>query len=227
MPEFEPKIIIQINNPAVQVAMTQLRSKDSKPGENMALTDMISTMIAAEVSKFMMTKPVGTTTRTGDVHHGMTYDGLIALVPVMRAGAALLRGFRTVFPNISLVWHYSCYRNETSLETVVVDESKIPTWDEGFQMVRLTVALDPMFATGGTAVTVVSALKAKGHKNIMFVALIAAPEAFVRFHEVHPDVPVIIVEIDGRLDDRGYIRDAGIGDFGDMMYPRTPEDLGR
>lgn len=135
----------------------------------------------------------------------------ITLVPILRAGLGMLDGVLQVIPNakISVV---GLYRNEETLEPVAYFDKVVKDIDQ-----RSALIVDPMLATGGTALATVDLLKAKGCKHIMALFLVAAPEGIKALTDKHPDVDIFIAAIDDRLNDKGYIL-PGLGDAGDKIF---------
>ena len=135
----------------------------------------------------------------------------LTLVPILRAGLGMVDGVAQLIPS-ARVGHIGLYRDHDSLQPVD-SYFKIPS-DE---MERDFFILDPMLATGGSAVAAVGALKRAGAKRLRFLCLVAAPEGVRRLHDAHPDVPVFAAALDRELDARGYIL-PGLGDAGDRLF---------
>jgi uracil phosphoribosyltransferase len=135
----------------------------------------------------------------------------LVLVPILRAGNGLLDGLLDLVPS-ARVGHVGLYRDPDTLAAVEY-YCKVP--DELGE--RLTVVVDPMLATGNSAVAAISRLKDRGARNIRLVCLLAAPEGIAAVTGAHPDVRVFTAAVDERLNDHGYIV-PGLGDAGDRMY---------
>ena len=133
------------------------------------------------------------------------------LVPILRAGLGLCDGFLSLLPD-ALVAHIGLARNEETLDPDTY-YYKAPT-----QLAEADVLiLDPMLATGGSAVETINRLKEQGAKHLRFICLVACPEGVKRIEDAHPDVPVYTAAMDRQLDENGYIR-PGLGDAGDRIF---------
>jgi len=135
----------------------------------------------------------------------------LCIVPILRAGLHMADGILTLIPNAK-VGHIGLYRNEETLEPVEYF-CKLPSDASDREM----YVVDPMLATGGSAVAAINLLKKRGIKKITFLCLIAAPEGVARLTSEHPDVDVYIGNLDERLNENGYIL-PGLGDAGDRIY---------
>lgn len=135
----------------------------------------------------------------------------LVLAPILRAGLGFLDGFIEIAPS-ARVTHIGLYRDPETLQAVRYYFKAPADIAE-----RLVLVLDPMLATGNTAVAAIDLLKERGVREIRFVCLLAAPEGIARLREAHPDVQIFTASIDDRLDDHGYIR-PGLGDAGDRLF---------
>ena len=135
----------------------------------------------------------------------------VGLVPVLRAGLGMVEGVWELMPG-SEVWHIGLYRDEKTLKPVAY-YNKLPIEPT----VSVCLVLDPMLATGGSAVATVDILKNWGVKKIKFVGILASPEGIERLHKAHPDVAIHIAAIDECLNEHGYIV-PGLGDAGDRQF---------
>jgi uracil phosphoribosyltransferase len=135
----------------------------------------------------------------------------IGLVPILRAGLGMVEGLWELMPNAE-VWHIGLYRDEKTLQPVEY-YNKLPV----APTVSVCLVLDPMLATGGSAVATVDILKKWGVSRIKFIGLIAAPEGVALMQEHHPEVPIHVAAVDERLNDIGYIV-PGLGDAGDRQF---------
>jgi uracil phosphoribosyltransferase len=132
-------------------------------------------------------------------------------VPILRAGLGMVEGVWELMPTAE-VWHLGMYRDERTLKPVAY-YNKLPI----APTVNVCLILDPMLATGGSAVATIDILKNWGAKKIKFVGLIGAPEGIKRVQEKHPDIPIHLGAIDDHLNERGYIV-PGLGDAGDRQF---------
>ena len=135
----------------------------------------------------------------------------IGLIPILRAGLGMVEGIWEMMPGAE-VWHIGLYRDERTLKPVSY-YNKLPTSPS----VEVCLVLDPMLATGGSAVATIDILKRWGAQRIKFVGLLAAPEGIKTLQLAHPDVPIHLAQIDERLNEIGYIV-PGLGDAGDRQF---------
>ncbi|MEM6282202.1 MAG: uracil phosphoribosyltransferase, partial [Chloroflexota bacterium] len=135
----------------------------------------------------------------------------IGLVPILRAGLGMTEGVLELMPQVQ-VWHIGLYRDEATLRPVEY-YNKLPN----DPTVEACVVLDPMLATGGSAVATIDILKNWGVPSIKFLGLIAAPEGVEKLSTEHPDVDIYVATIDSHLNERGFIV-PGLGDAGDRMF---------
>ena len=138
-------------------------------------------------------------------------DNAIAIVPILRAGLGMVNGIHVLFPS-ARVGHIGLYRNEETLEPCEY-YCKLP---EGIED-KLVLVVDPMLATGGSACDAIANLKARGCKNIRFMAIIGAPEGISKLAEAHPDVQIFVSTMDRCLNENGYSL-PGLGDAGDRIF---------
>ena len=161
------------------------------------------------------TSDLGLKTITDETPMGAT-DGSelvdkIGLIPILRAGLGMVEGIWEMMPSAE-VWHIGLYRDEKTLKPVSY-YNKLPT----SPTVEVCLVLDPMLATGGSAVATIDILKRWGAQRIRFVGLLAAPEGINTLRTAHPDVPIHLAQIDERLNEIGYIV-PGLGDAGDRQF---------
>ena len=135
----------------------------------------------------------------------------MAVVPILRAGLGMVNGFLNIIP-IAKVGHIGMYRDEETLEPHPYYCKLPPDIDE-----RIIVVVDPMLATGGSAIDAITQIKAKGGKSIRFLCLIAAPEGIEALSKAYPDVDIYCANIDEKLNENGYIV-PGLGDAGDRIF---------
>ena len=138
-------------------------------------------------------------------------DNAIVIVPILRAGLGMVNGIHVLFPS-ARVGHIGMYRNEETLEPCEY-YCKLPDGIED----KLVLVVDPMLATGGSAIDAINLLKKRGCKNIKFMAVIGAPEGVTKVAEAHPDVHVFVSTLDRCLNENGYIL-PGLGDAGDRLF---------
>jgi len=200
-----------VEHPLVRHKLTRLRDRHTGTRDFKALVTELSMLMAYEATKDLPLDTVEVETpleRTGGAHLA---GKKLALVPILRAGLGMVDGITQLVPH-ARVGHIGMYRDEHTLEPVDY-YFKIPGAEEN----RLFLVLDPMLATGGSAVQAMRALKDAGATRIRFLCLIAAPEGVRRMLETHPDVPIHTAALDRGLDQRGFIR-PGLGDAGDRLF---------
>lgn len=135
----------------------------------------------------------------------------IGLMPILRAGLGMADAITELLPEAA-VWHLGLYRDHTTLRPVTY-YNKLP---DALQL-DVALVLDPMLATGGSAIATITLLKKAGMRNVRFLGLIAAPEGVKAMQEAHPDVPLFLGAVDSHLNENGYIV-PGLGDAGDRQY---------
>jgi uracil phosphoribosyltransferase len=197
-------------HPVVQHKLTALRDKHTPPPEFYRLVLELGTLLAYEATADLALEPVEIETPL-EPTHGARLAGGVGIVPILRAGLGLADGFRQVLPDAQ-VWHLGLRRDERTLEP-------IEYYNQLARAVNLQVcfSVDPMLATGGSAIDALATLKRYGVPHLRYVGLIAAPYGLLKLREAHPEVPIYIGALDERLDDRGYIC-PGLGDAGDRQF---------
>ncbi len=199
-----------IAHPLVQDALVSLRDARTRPSEFRRTANRISVMLAMEAMRDVPTRATTTTTPLGPAE-GQLVGCDVVVVPVLRAGMGMLDAVLTLFP-AARVGHIGLQRDET---TAVASKyyTKLPP-DIGDSFVLM---IDPMLATGGSAVAALEYLKAAGARTIRVVCIVAAPEGLAEVERCHPDVPIFTPVIDHHLNVQKYIV-PGLGDFGDRLY---------
>jgi len=198
------------NHPLVAHKLSILRDKDTEPKKFRALIREIATLLTYEATSDLLTQDVEVTTPLAQMRC-LELKEKVGLVPILRAGLGMVEGVWELIPNAE-VWHIGLYRDEKTLKPVEY-YNKLPLEPT----VSVCLILDPMLATGGSAVATVDVLKNWGVKKIKFVGLIAAPEGIQNLQNHHPDVPIHVAAVDDRLNERGYIV-PGLGDAGDRQF---------
>ncbi len=210
-PAMNPPAVHVITHPLVQHKLTLMRQKDRSTSSFRRLLHEISMLMAYEVTREMPTQLIQIETPLETMMAPVIEGRKTVFVVVMRAGAGLLDGMLEVVPG-ARVGHVGLYRDPKTLIAVEY-YFKMP-----HDMAdRDAIVLDPMLATGNSAVAAVERLKETRPKSIRFVSLLAAPEGLKNFHAHHPDVPVYTASIDRQLDEHGYIV-PGLGDAGDRLF---------
>lgn len=197
-------------HPLVQHKMALLRDQRTDPKKFRELLRETAILIAYEATADLATKEVTVTTPLGQAS-GHRLRERIGLVPILRAGLGMVEGIWNMMPSAE-VWHIGLLRDERTLEPVEY-YSRLPV----SPTVDVCLILDPMLATGGSAVAAVDILKRWGARRIKFVGVIAAPEGVQRLTTAHPDVPLYLAAVDEHLNEVGLIV-PGLGDAGDRMF---------
>jgi uracil phosphoribosyltransferase len=197
-------------HPLVRHKITLLRHVDTEPKKFRELVRELSMLLCYEATRDLTLVPETVPTPMGTAE-GQGLRTKIGLVPILRAGLGMVEGVLEMIPTAE-VWHIGLYRDERTLHPVEY-YNRLPTPNR----VQLSIVLDPMLATGGTAEASVEILKRWGCERIKYLGLLAAPEGVERLTAAHPDVPIHVAALDERLNDIGYIV-PGLGDAGDRQF---------
>ena len=200
-----------IEHPLVQHKLSVMRSIDTDTPTFRSLAREIGMLMAYEVFRDLQLANRTITTPITTMQAPMVAGRKLVLAPILRAGLGLAEGMLDLIP-AARVAHIGLYRDHDTLEAVEY-YFKAPDRIEE----RLVALVDPMLATGNSAIAAANRLKAAGAAEIRFLCLLAAPEGVARFTEAHPDIPLYTAAIDSHLDENGYIV-PGLGDAGDRMF---------
>jgi len=200
-----------VGHPLVQHKLTLMRRKDTSSSEFRRLLREISLLLAYEVTRDLPLTRQPIETPLAEMDAPVLAGKKLCIVSILRAGNGILEGILDLIPS-ARVGHIGLYRDPQTLEAVEY-YFKVPTDIAE----RPVIVVDPMLATGHSAIAAVSRLKDRGAANLRFACLLAAPEGITAFSETHPDVPVFTAAIDSHLNDHGYIV-PGLGDAGDRIY---------
>lgn len=203
--------VISLNHPLIEHKLSILRDKNTGTKEFRELIQEISMFLIYEAMRDAKLEKITINTPLEEMEIGRLNENNYALTPILRAGLGMLDGALSVIPNAK-VGHIGMYRDETTFEPVNYF-FKVPKDIEN----REVIILDPMLATGGSAIDTINILKEKGVKKIKFLCIIAAPEGIKALEEKHPDVEVICANIDKYLNNNKYIV-PGLGDAGDRIF---------
>ena len=197
-------------HPLVAHKLARIRDERTDPKKFRELIREIAGLMAYEATRDLATASIRVRTPLEETE-GRNLAEKIGLVPILRAGLGMVEGVWELMPTAE-VWHIGLYRDEKTLKPVEY-YNKLPIEPT----VSVCLILDPMLATGGSAVATVDILKRWGVRRIKFVGLIAAPEGIAHLHGHHPDVPINVAAVDDHLNDVGYIV-PGLGDAGDRQF---------
>ena len=203
-------MVFESKHPLVKHKLTLLRNVNTKPKKFRELVRELAMLLCYEATADLAVQAITVDTPMGQADGSELFDK-IGLVPILRAGLGMVDGIWEMMPGAE-VWHIGLYRDEETLQPVSY-YNKLPT----SPTVEVCLTLDPMLATGGSAVATVDILKKWGANRIKFLALLAAPEGIAVLQKAHPDVPIHVAQIDSHLNDIGYIV-PGLGDAGDRQF---------
>ncbi|MDP9011390.1 MAG: uracil phosphoribosyltransferase [Pseudomonadota bacterium] len=203
--------VVTVDHPLVQHKLALMRDKTTSTKGFRQLTREIATLLCYEVTRDLSLDLVEIETPLMTMQARMLSGKKLVFAPILRAGMGLLEGMLDLVPS-ARVSHIGLYRDPESLVAVEY-YFKAPT----DLPERLVIAVDPMLATGNTAVAAIDRLKEHGASELRFVCLLATPEGLAKFRSHHPDVRIWTAAIDERLNEHGYIL-PGLGDAGDRLY---------
>jgi uracil phosphoribosyltransferase len=200
-----------VDHPLVQHKLTLMRQKERSTNSFRELLGEISTLLAYEVTRDMPLVYQQIETPLASMRAPMLEGKKIVLVSILRAGSGMVDGMLRIIPS-ARVGHIGLYRDPETLGAVEY-YFKMPHEMHD----RDVIVVDPMIATGNSALAAVDRIKTAGPRSIKFVCILASPEGLANFHETHADVPIFTAAIDERLDENGYIL-PGLGDAGDRLF---------
>lgn len=203
--------VIEVKHPLIQHKLSIMREKDTSCAKFRTLLQEISMLLAYELTRDLALESREIETPLMTMSAPTLKGKKLVFVSILRAGNGLMDGMLSLMPSVR-VGHIGLYRDKDTLQ-VVEYYFKLPVYEKN----REFIIVDPMLATGNTAVAAVSRIKRMEPKSIKFLCLLAAPEGIQAFHEVHPDVPVYTASVDKGLDENAYIL-PGLGDAGDRLY---------
>ena len=196
------------DHPLIQHKLTYIRDKETGTKEFRELVDEVATLMAFEITRDLPLEEIDVETPVTKAKAKVLSGKKIAIVPILRAGIGMVDGVLKLIP-AAKVGHIGLYRDPQTLKPVEY-YAKLPADVEE----RDFIIVDPMLATGGSAI---NSLKKRGAKSIKFMCLIAAPEGVAEIQRLHPDVDIYIASLDEKLNDHGYIV-PGLGDAGDRLF---------
>jgi uracil phosphoribosyltransferase len=210
MPTVPRRGLVVLDHPLIRHKLALLRDVATPTRDFKQLVSEIAALMTYEVTRSLPTEPVEITTPL-EVTRGEQIAGKVALVPILRAGLGMVDGIAQLIPN-ARVGHIGLYRDHDTLRPISY-YFKVPTPPEDHWF----FLLDPMLATGGSAVAAATALKEAGVKDLALLCLVAAPEGVEAFAAAHPEIPIYAAALDRELNPQGYIL-PGLGDAGDRLF---------
>ncbi|MGL4570299.1 MAG: uracil phosphoribosyltransferase [Clostridium sp.] len=203
--------VTEINHPLILHKLAFIRSKETGSKDFRELVSEVSMLMAYEVTRNLPTENVEIETPVCKTQCKMLAGKKLAIVPILRAGLGMVDGVLKLIP-AAKVGHIGLYRDEETLQPVEYF-CKLPQDIAE----REIIVVDPMLATGGSAVDALSMLKNRGAKYLKLMCLISSPEGIKAVKEAHPDVDIFVAQIDEKLNEHGYIV-PGLGDAGDRLF---------
>ena len=203
-------LVFPSRHPLILTKVAKLRATTTEPAEFRALVRNLATLLAAEATADLPTKPIDVTTPLGTARCE-TLSDTIGIVPILRAGLGMADGVLDLIPDAE-VWHIGLYRDERTRQPTEY-YNRLP------KRCRISMALvvDPMLATGGSAIRTCEVLRAWGVPRMKVLSIIAAPEGVEAFSLAFPDVSIHVAAVDERLNEIGFIH-PGLGDAGDRQF---------
>ena len=206
-----PNVTI-FDHPLIRHKIAILRDEKTSMKEFRELVEEITTLMTYEsLKEGVPTTEIEVKTPLEVCKQQVVKDNSVVIVPILRAGLGMVNGIHVLFP-LAKVGHIGMYRDEQTLQP----QSYYCKLPDGIEE-KLVLVVDPMLATGGSAVDAIDLLKARGCKHIKFMAIIGAPEGVSRVAEAHPDVDIYVSTLDRQLNEHGYIL-PGLGDAGDRLF---------
>lgn len=199
------------DHPLIQHKLSYIRDARTGTKEFRELVDEVGMLMAYEVTRDLELQDVEIQTPVTKMTAKRLAGKKLAIVPILRAGLGMTDGVLSLVP-AARVGHIGLYRDPETLEAVEYFAKMPQDIDE-----RQIIVVDPMLATGASAIEAISSLKKRGAKSIRFMCLIAAPEGVEKMQEAHPDIDIYIAALDEKLNDKAYIT-PGLGDAGDRLF---------
>jgi uracil phosphoribosyltransferase len=198
-----------LNHPLASHIVTHLRDRTTKPVTFRTLTYQVGLLLAVEATRELQTRKVEIETPLEPFSGTVLRDTLV-LVPILRAAIGLVQPFVDLFPNVSIGYVGLERDHQTAIARNYY--CKLPPLEE-----QAVLILDPMLATGGSAVQTIQLVKESGGKNLALVCVVAAPEGVDAVEKLDPNIPIFSAALDRELNARKYIL-PGLGDYGDRLY---------
>ena len=200
-----------LDHPLIQHKLTQIRQKDTPTTQFRQMINEIGGLMVYEITRDLPLEQVEIETPVATTKANVIAGKKMVVVPILRASLGMVDGILKMIPS-ARIGHIGIFRDEETLQPVEYF-AKFP--DELDQ--RDIFIVDPMLATGGSAIAAINSIKQRGAKNIKLVCLVGAPEGVKAVNEAHPDVTIYLASLDEKLNDKGYIV-PGLGDAGDRIF---------
>lgn len=203
--------VFVLDHPLIQHKLTYIRNKNTGTKEFRELVDEVAMLMAFEITRDLPLEEVDVDTPVMNAKAKILAGKKIGLVPILRAGLGMVDGILQMIPS-ARIGHIGIFRDEETLQPVEYFAKFPEELDQ-----RDIFIVDPMLATGGSAIAAINSIKQRGAKNIKLVCLVGAPEGVKAINEAHPDVTVYLASLDEKLNEKGYIV-PGLGDAGDRIF---------
>ncbi|MBD8498194.1 MULTISPECIES: uracil phosphoribosyltransferase [Paenibacillus] len=204
------KLVI-CDHPLIQHKVTLIRDKKTSTKDFRELVDEVATLMAYEITRNLPLQTTTVETPVAKTEAKIVAGRMLGLIPILRAGLGMVEGVVKLIPGAK-IGHVGLFRDPETMQPVEY-YTKLPTDVQERQL----IVIDPMLATGGSAIAAIDSLKKRDCTQIKLMCLIAAPEGVQAVQEAHPDVDIYLAALDERLDDHGYIV-PGLGDAGDRLF---------
>jgi len=202
--------LVIVQHPLIQAKLTKLRDRSTDRLQFRHILEELTALMVYEITRSFPVRPVEVNSPL-ERTQGHELARPIVLVPILRAGIVMLDGVLALIPN-ARVGHIGVFRDPETLDPVEYYVKLPPNLAEA-----LVILVDPMLATGGSAIHAARLVRSLGASDTRFLCLVAAPEGVTRFRQAHPNVPIYAAALDRQLDDHGYIL-PGLGDAGDRLF---------
>ena len=206
--------VIKVNildHPLIQHKLTQIRQKDTSTTQFRQIINEIGGLMVYEITRDLPLEQIEIETPVAKTKANVIAGKKMVVVPILRAGLGMVDGILQMIPS-ARIGHIGIFRDEETLQPVEYF-AKFP---DGLDQ-RDIFIVDPMLATGGSAIAAINSIKERGAKNIKLVCLVGAPEGVKAINDAHPDVTVYLASLDEKLNEKGYIV-PGLGDAGDRIF---------
>ena len=200
-----------LDHPLIQHKLTQMRQKDTSTTQFRQMINEIGGLMVYEITRDLPLEQIEIETPVAKTKANVIAGKKMVVVPILRAGLGMVDGILQMIPS-ARIGHIGIFRDEETLQPVEYFAKFPEELDQ-----RDIFIVDPMLATGGSAIAAINSIKQRGAKNIKLVCLVGAPEGVKAINEAHPDVTVYLASLDEKLNEKGYIV-PGLGDAGDRIF---------